>query len=96
MAGNPKAYVLENGTIALDESSHKVIHVGDRFSAFAARGRIYNYRYLGIQPDECGFDLYLHNETANTFLNVEPQWFDQRRIILKNDTEDASDDGTKD
>lgn len=56
------------------------IEIGDTFKATSPEGRTYLYRYNGIMPDGCGYDIYLYNETTGTYLNVEEKWFTQRHI----------------
>jgi len=56
------------------------INPGDCFFAKDAHGNEYRYQYLGLMPDDCGYDHYLRNETKQTFANVELEWFAQRRI----------------
>lgn len=56
---------------------------GDEFVSTNKLGGRYRYQYLGIMPDECGFDYYIRDLDNGSFSNVEMEWFMQRRIEKK-------------
>lgn len=74
-----EAVLMENEVIKLRGLK---ISRGDRFLASDDLGRNFSYQYLGIQEDGCGYDIYLHNETSGMFINVELEWFNQRKIFI--------------
>ncbi len=56
------------------------LDIGDEFVSTNRFGMRINYQYLGIMPDECGFDYYILNLDDGTYSNVELEWFRQRCI----------------
>lgn len=71
-------------TITITDKRGKTftINPGDFFFAKDSLGNEYLYQYLGLMPDDCGYDYYLRNETKQTYANVEMAWFSQRRITI--------------
>ena len=59
------------------------LNPGDEFVSTNKLGGRYRYQYLGIMPDECGFDYYIRDLDNGSFSNVELEWFMQRRIEKK-------------
>lgn len=71
-------------TVRITDKNGKAIEInpGDLFKSKNCLGYEYTYRYLGIVPDGCGYDYYLHDEASGQFSNVELAWFTQRKITL--------------
>ena len=59
------------------------LNPGDEFVSTNKLGGRYRYQYLGIMPDEGGYDYYSRDHDNGSFPTVEMEWFMQRRIEKK-------------
>lgn len=97
-----EAHLNELNEILLDPDGRRIIRIGDMFTATDTLRRTFKYQYLGIQDDCCGYDIYLHTENPDSFINVELEWFNQRKIVILeqgdnvNENEDENENGTED
>lgn len=55
---------------------------GVAFTAEDKLGRIFRYRYEGIEKTVNNCDVHLHNLTDGTETYVEKAWFGQRKIKI--------------
>ncbi len=71
---------MEPITVTSKQGEVFTLSPGDYFKAIDRNMRAFDYQYIGIMPDGCGYDIYMRNETNGSFLNVELEWFRQRYI----------------
>lgn len=88
---------MEPITVTSKQGEVFTLSPGDYFKAIDRNMRAFDYQYIGIMPDGCGYDIYMRNETNGSFLNVE---LDMQALILirrfrrKTSTTDADRTGT--
>lgn len=57
--------------------------IGAKFEATDKLGRTYTYELNKIDPDNKSREYILTNLTLNCITEVEQEWFNQRKIVLK-------------